>query len=108
MPVRHQRKRSRGWRLPPGAVIVTRGTKWGNPFRIGHEALPIIGSGDGCRAAGHPIRVRNAAHAVELFRAHVRGREDEIKADLRGKDLICWCPHGQHCHADVLLEIANE
>lgn len=26
---------------------------------------------------------------------------------LRGRDLACWCPLDQPCHADVLLEIAN-
>lgn len=31
----------------------------------------------------------------------------EIKRELRGKDLACWCPLGQPCHADVLLELAN-
>lgn len=25
----------------------------------------------------------------------------------RGKDLACFCPLDQPCHADVLLEIAN-
>ena len=24
---------------------------------------------------------------------------------LRGKDLVCWCPLDQPCHADVLLEL---
>jgi hypothetical protein len=28
-------------------------------------------------------------------------------AELLGKDLACWCPLGQPCHADVLLELAN-
>jgi hypothetical protein len=28
-------------------------------------------------------------------------------AELRGKNLACWCPLDQPCHADVLLEIAN-
>jgi hypothetical protein len=28
-------------------------------------------------------------------------------APLRGKDLACWCPLDQPCHADVLLELAN-
>lgn len=28
-------------------------------------------------------------------------------AELRGKDLACWCPLDQPCHADVLLELAN-
>lgn len=26
---------------------------------------------------------------------------------LRGRDLACWCPLDQPCHADVLLELAN-
>jgi hypothetical protein len=34
--------------------------------------------------------------------------DDEIKQELRGKNLACWCPEGSPCHADVLLEIANE
>lgn len=28
-------------------------------------------------------------------------------APLRGRDLVCWCPLDQPCHADVLLELAN-
>jgi hypothetical protein len=32
---------------------------------------------------------------------------DDIRCELVGKDLACWCPPGQPCHADVLLEIAN-
>jgi hypothetical protein len=31
----------------------------------------------------------------------------EIRRDLRGRDLACWCPLDQPRHADVLLEIAN-
>jgi len=26
---------------------------------------------------------------------------------LRGKNLACWCPLDQPCHADVLLQLAN-
>jgi hypothetical protein len=28
--------------------------------------------------------------------------------ELRGKDLACWCALDQPCHADVLLEFANQ
>lgn len=35
------------------------------------------------------------------LRAHVGMPE------LRGKDLFCWCPLDQPCHANVLLELAN-
>jgi len=29
-------------------------------------------------------------------------------APLRGRDLACWCPLDAPCHADVLIELANE
>jgi hypothetical protein len=32
---------------------------------------------------------------------------EEARAELRGKDLVCWCPLAAPCHADVLLEWAN-
>jgi hypothetical protein len=32
MTTRIQRKRTKGWRMPEGAVYVGRPTKWGNPF----------------------------------------------------------------------------
>ncbi len=27
--------------------------------------------------------------------------------ELAGKNLACWCPLDQPCHADVLLKLAN-
>lgn len=33
MPIRIQRKRTKGWKMPPNTVSVTRPGKWGNPFR---------------------------------------------------------------------------
>lgn len=30
-----------------------------------------------------------------------------IVAELKGKNLACWCAPGAPCHADVLLDIAN-
>ena len=51
-----------------------------------------------------------AARCVELFRRHLDDHPDLVVAarrELRGRDLMCWCPLDQPCHADVLLEIAN-
>jgi hypothetical protein len=31
----------------------------------------------------------------------------EIAKELRGKNLACFCPIGQECHADLLLDLAN-
>jgi hypothetical protein len=28
-------------------------------------------------------------------------------AELRGKNLACWCKLDQPCHADVLLDLSN-
>lgn len=41
----------------------------------------------------------------------IRGRGDatlaDIRRDLTGKDLMCYCRIGDACHADVLLQVAN-
>jgi hypothetical protein len=97
-PVRIQRKRARGWKMPENTVYVGRPTKFGNPYDY------RLGGGNG----GNP-----RAAAVSLYRDWMNnGRgpsaptDNEIKA-LRGKNLACWCPLDQPCHADVLLERAN-
>lgn len=100
MPTRIQRKRTKGWRMPPGAVNVTRGTDWGNPFRIG-DALdlgPSLG----------PLTITRSL-AVEMYAAWAfeRGWVAQIRAELAGRDLVCWCPSWVPCHADFLLELAN-
>jgi hypothetical protein len=96
-PVRIQRKRTKGWKMPEGAVYVGRPTMWGNHHRIG---APNPYNGD-------PM---SAADAVDNFRYFIERVADPITFDLselRGKDLACWCPLDQPCHADVLLELAN-
>lgn len=30
-----------------------------------------------------------------------------VRAELAGRDLACWCPLSEACHADVLLAVAN-
>lgn len=79
-PLRVQRKRTKGYRLPSGSIYVGRPTKWGNPFETASE-----------------------------FEKYVleNGYEDEIRHELRGKVLACWCSLDKPCHADVLAEIAN-
>jgi hypothetical protein len=31
----------------------------------------------------------------------------EARQALAGRDLACWCPLDEPCHADVLLDVAN-
>lgn len=100
MPKRVQLSRRKGWRMPPNTVKVTRPGKWGNQFVAGKTYRTIVGT---------DAPVRDAAHAVALYRACAwAGWSEDIKRELRGKNLACWCPLDQPCHADVLLDIANE
>lgn len=89
MPHRIQRQRSKGWKMPEDAVYVGRPGKWGNPFFVGHDG------------------VTDRAHAVRLYREFAAIDRADI-GELRGKNLACWCPLDEPCHADVLLELANK
>jgi hypothetical protein len=75
-------------------VYVGRPTKWGNPY-LPNPKLP---------------RPKNYQSAVNYFRERIESDPDllaQLRRDLRGCDLACWCPLDQPCHADVLLELAN-
>jgi hypothetical protein len=110
MPKRVQLSRAKGWRKPEGAIVVSRPSRWGNPFRVGDPGVP-----DAATAA------RLYSEALLPYRHHgpaVSGSKledflitqaniDSIVLELRGHDLCCWCQIGAPCHGDVLLEIAN-
>lgn len=127
-PVRVQRKRTRGWRMPENTVSVCRPGKWGNPFKVLQRECGcwdvedengvtylLDSSRHGQGVCTGSITKRFAARdAIDLFRSlYVGGRVwqerdlDEL-ATLAGKNLACFCPLDQPCHADVLLELANE
>ena len=104
-PVRIQLSRKKGWRKPENTVVVARPGRWGNPFRIGEVKLFVNDADPSDRRA---ILPENAAQAVEAFRwLASQTKYRERIAELRGKNLACWCPLDQPCHADVLLELAN-
>lgn len=135
-PKRIQRKRTKGWRMPEGAVYVGRPTIFGNPFRaykcpccgywdvkddndvtylIDHRVTRLAST----RADSRTWTTQRQANekAVELYADEATywlggwkvTFPDKYAAvlDLRGRDLACWCPPDQPCHADVLLEVAN-
>lgn len=105
-PKRIQRKRVKGWRMPEGAVYVGRGTEWGNPWRVGTTVRTEAPTGvlGVYRCQELPI---TADLAVALYRAAFTPDAEQARAELSGRDLACWCPLDQPCHADVLLELAN-
>lgn len=103
-PRRIQRKRSKGWKMPPNTVAVDRSTKWGNPFIV--NAHITAGSMSGALYICVPTVEDAVACYRELFILPDSWRRDEL-GELRGKNLACYCPLDRPCHADVLLELAN-
>jgi hypothetical protein len=90
-PRRLKLSRQKGARLPQGAVVVARPTKWGNPYR--------------------PDKLKRAEAVANYRRDLLAGKLKVSVADARRelacRDLACWCSLDGPCHADVLIEIAN-
>jgi hypothetical protein len=123
MPQRIQRRRTAGWRMPDGAIYVGRPSKWGNPFselQIGC-AYPSLNEDQVHAMAVAQFRdIAGKGRDITLNERIVGGRGDrervtytypplaEIVAELAGHDLACWCRPDELCHADVLLELANQ
>lgn len=102
MPRRIQRKRTKGWRLPPNTICVDRTTRFGNPFVVGKDGT----AAECVKKYGEMLlpytHAKGTLEDFYLSSANVLDIES-----LRGKNLACWCALDQPCHADVLLEIAN-
>lgn len=101
MPQRIQRKRTKGWKMPDNTVYVGRPSKWGNPVYAGiFKGFTASDAADNHRRwIGGDLGLRS--YGKPPSRA-------EIVAELRGKNLTCWCAEGSPCHADTLLKIANQ
>lgn len=114
-PVRIQRRRTKGWRAPEGAVYVGRPTHFGNPARIirADHGLLVQWGENGGSVGVWPSEAEARCYATEAYRAWITQPEQAdtrrlFRALLHGRDLTCWCPLDHACHADVLLELANE
>jgi hypothetical protein len=119
-PTRIQRKRTSGWRMPDSAVYVGRPTRWGNPVSASDVGGQYPSLSERQVAT---LLVRQFEVLAERGRLYLpnwrsaggaRGpvtwtypSVDEIRADLAGFDLACWCPLDEPCHADVLLRLAS-
>ncbi|MFI0768592.1 DUF4326 domain-containing protein [Streptomyces sp. NPDC021218] len=137
-PTRIQRRRTKGWRAPGDALYVGRGSRWGNPYHLGETQVRMpgidgsawqhegrLGKTSGQRhgfwhpdgtVTSHLVQDATAEQVVELYRQWLTARPALLAAvrdQLAGWDLMCWCPlpaegETDHCHAAVLLEIANQ
>ena len=91
-------------RVPDGAVYVGRAaprlkrSRRANPHPVGKP----------CKVCGG--RVHTRAEAIARFRWYLHstpGLLDQARRELAGRDLACWCPLDQACHADMLLDPVN-
>lgn len=123
-PIRIQRKRTKGFNLqaqsPDGRPVVSvcRPGKWGNPYIVRTEywfpnniyTVDI----EGAKEYSFDTKHDATQFAKDMYREYVIYMHeasgnflDDIKTELVGKHLACFCPLDSPCHADVLLEIAN-
>ncbi len=93
MPQRITLERTKGWQMPENTVKVCRGPhglqkKYGNPFPVETHGRPAS-----------LLRYRNWL----MDECSI----EEIRQDLQGRNLACWCKPDEDCHADILLKLAN-
>lgn len=74
-----------------GAVDITRKGKWGNPYRVDDVGLE---------------------KALLFFERDLINNKlpftlEQVRGELAGKDLICWCSLDRACHGDILISYAN-
>jgi Domain of unknown function (DUF4326) len=112
-PIRIQRKRTKGWKMPKNTVDCTRPGPWGNPYATSKNGMSkdndywqhyaVLIDGD------MPLSDDDSGEEAAAWRKWVL----EHIHELRGKNLACWCPkpppYGRDkCHAATLLELANQ
>ncbi len=106
-PMRIQRKRTKGWRMPEGACCVTRPGPLGNPF-VGPKALERFRewmTKTDAEFAPDDLRDKSMDRVDLCLHFYTIRRR---LPQLRGKLLACFCPLDRPCHADVLAELANQ
>ena len=77
------------WQKEPYDVLITRETKWGNPF---------------------PIPPWTREESLEKYEEWIQTQDwllKDIVKELKGKTLGCWCKPKYACHGDVLAYLAD-
>lgn len=133
VPKRIQMSRQHAWQTDPPAIVVTRSTNLGNPWKV----VKVTGSRgrawdlwvDHTFIAQSTSKEDLLARAVQEFRTGLAVRrmvldvatdpadalsklrlgsypsDEEIIARLRGRDVACTCGLDRPCHGDVLMEL---
>lgn len=119
MAERIQLSRSKGWKKPEGAIVVSRPGRWGNPFTLEWVRLdaPDLTDREARILAVQFFTawLTNDVYAASFPVGSLALRREWMLANLHalaGKDLCCWCPPPKEggidwCHAAVLSAVAN-
>jgi len=89
--------------MPPNTIKVARPTRWGNPFKVIRGSvtqgsnLAVVQKYEQWLTTGNVLS-GNDSEKPTL---------EEIRRELGGKNLACYCNESDACHADVLLGLAN-
>ena len=75
--------------MPKNAIYVGRPSRWGNPWPVPFYYL------------------ESSLRAYRELLVKEIQENPKFLDDLRGKDLACFCPLDQKCHADILLEFLS-
>jgi hypothetical protein len=91
---------------PANTVDTSRAGPYGNPFTVEQYGLT-----EALRRFREWVTDPNAQPVARITRAgrvKIHQPITPMIEALRGKDLACFCRLDQPCHADILLELANQ
>lgn len=131
LPTRIQRKRTKGWKSPPGTIYCGRPSRWGNPFQVvGNAVRPLWHVEAG--SVEYTCESKPEAHqtSVDIFRAklsYIRTAQvyqlestlepwfepmfnlvDNLEQLRNATHLSCWCGLDQPCHVDPIIDLLRE
>ncbi len=115
------------------AMLVSRPSKWGNPFRCqGGDMIYInakhrrsifdpwvyVGQGNMHSCVQRFAPIMKAAYGNSEYSLPIFHKDSDCAywvnhfksldiSEIKGKNLACWCKQGQPCHANTLLRWAN-
>lgn len=112
-PIRIQLSRKKGFRLQEvskaanglDVVSVARPSKWGNPYKI---LCPAYGMREAHFDRENAVRMFKNLYEADIPEMRGLPSRLEVQTELRGKNLACYCPLDGPCHANILLEMAND
>jgi hypothetical protein len=104
MTTRVRLSRRRGAKLPPGTVVVSRPSRWGNPFdwRDMMGATPELKKEYACSKYEHWLLKGEYGRADER-----QWILDNIHTIRDAEYVACWCSLSGNCHADILIRLSE-